>query len=500
MQQGETSLSKRYLFKLAANIVNGLVNAVTISIVPRALGSFDYGVFSYLQQFYLQLIGVLDSGSSMAFFTKLSADTKRGELIGFYLRFAFIILIVLVFFSFILAFSTIGDALVAGIPKDSVLWGMSLGFGVWLIQVLISIADANALTSKTEILKILHRLFLLLICAVLAISSRLSLPSFYFVQVMGLIVFGMAICWVLYRNGAISKQCVVGRINFSGIAREIFQFIAPLFVSTVVCGTIGLLDFWMIQKLCGARQVGYFGIAFQVACMCFIFTSAMTPVITREFSKLLAEKKLESVRTLFLRYLPMLYSTSAFLGVFIAFQAKKIVYLFAGEEFSEGWGSVACMAFYPIHQTYGQVCGALFYACGKTERYRNISIAGTLLGLVISLLMVFYFRFDALGLSIKMVVTQLLVVNWLLVFCCRDLNLPVITFIRHQVFSVAFFSVAAYFASMIRFQSDIIGLLVSALVYFVLCAAVVCGKATWIIGLTRAEVQENLGWFKKRYP
>ena len=54
-----------------------------------------------------------------------------------------------------------------------------------------------------------------------------------------------------------------------------------------------------------------------------------------------------------------------------------------GGNFFEGGGfSLMIMALYPIHQVYGQLCGAVLYSSGKTNIIRNISIPFQVLGLV----------------------------------------------------------------------------------------------------------------------
>jgi hypothetical protein len=71
----------------------------------------------------------------------------------------------------------------------------------------------------------------------------------------------------------------------------------------------------------------------QVAAMCFLFTSAMTPIITREFSKSYEEKDFENMRKLFYRYIPMLYSIAAFFSVFISLQSENVLLIFTDEKF-----------------------------------------------------------------------------------------------------------------------------------------------------------------------
>ena len=96
----ETSLKKRYSTKLFASIVSGLVNMAILAIVPKAIGPVAYGQFVYLQQFISKIINFLDAGSSIAYFTKLSAKPERIELISFYLIYSLIVFSVLLFLFF----------------------------------------------------------------------------------------------------------------------------------------------------------------------------------------------------------------------------------------------------------------------------------------------------------------------------------------------------------------------------------------------------------------
>lgn len=54
----EESLKKRYLIKLLSNLINGAINIIFIALIPKALGPVAYGQFSYLQQFFSQILGL----------------------------------------------------------------------------------------------------------------------------------------------------------------------------------------------------------------------------------------------------------------------------------------------------------------------------------------------------------------------------------------------------------------------------------------------------------
>lgn len=80
----EDSLNKRYIVKLASSVVSGIVNASILAMVPTALGPLAFGNFTYLTQFFTQVIAFLDAGTSTALFTRLSAKKNNQQLLVFY--------------------------------------------------------------------------------------------------------------------------------------------------------------------------------------------------------------------------------------------------------------------------------------------------------------------------------------------------------------------------------------------------------------------------------
>lgn len=80
----EDSLKKRYVFKLLTNLVGFFVSLFTQAMIPRGLGPKAYGDFSFLSNFFTQLVGFFDAGTSIAFYMKLSQRNKDIGIITFY--------------------------------------------------------------------------------------------------------------------------------------------------------------------------------------------------------------------------------------------------------------------------------------------------------------------------------------------------------------------------------------------------------------------------------
>jgi len=215
--------------------------------------------------------------------------------------------------------------------------------------------------------------------------------------------------------------------------------------------------------------MGYYGLAYSIAAMCFLFTSSMTPIITREFSKSYEQKDLEKMRKLFYKYIPMLYSIAAYFAIFISVQSENVLNIFTDEQFKEAYMVLVVMAFYPIHQTYGQLSGSIFYSTGQTKLMRNIALFTQPIGLIISFVLIYLLDLGAIGLAYKMVIGQLIGVNIQLYYNSKFLGLNMSHFLWHQFNSVVFFIVLAFLSTfLVSIESALAEFLVSGFVYTLL--------------------------------
>jgi O-antigen/teichoic acid export membrane protein len=185
-------------------------------------------------------------------------------------------------------------------------------------------------------------------------------------------------------------------------------------------------------------QQGFYGLSYQIGAICFLFTGAMTPLITREFSIAYAKQDLTQMAHLFRRFIPLLYGVAAFFSCFIAMQAENVAYIFGGSKFSDAAFAIAVMAFYPIHQTYGQLSGAVFYATGQTRLYRNTGLIFWIIGLPLTYFLLapadmMGLNAGSTGLAIKMVLIQFIGVNVNLYFISKFLKLSFWKYFMHQI-------------------------------------------------------------------
>lgn len=469
----ESSLKKRYLSKLIANAISGSLGLFIIALVPKALGPVFYGYFTYMQTFFISVFSFTDLGTSTAFFTKLSAKPDKYKIISFYGVISLsIFLLVFVSTSFLVMINKT-EYFLPQIPRNIVIFGMLFGFLSWFSQILIKISDAYALTISVESIKVIHKLISLALIYILVKQTDFNLDTYFFFHYFSIILFIFALSILFYKRGIFKKELLTLDFNFKTYFQEFRLYCTPLVVYTIFSSFVGMFDSWLLQKTAGSAHTGYYGIAFSMVSMSFLFSGAMTPLITREFSKAFEEQNLNKMKEIFSRYIPMLYSVAAFFAVFISFQGDLILNIFGGDEYKNAVPVLTILAFYPIHQTYGQLSGSIFYATEQTTLYKNIGIICHTIGLMLSLILVYAMKLNSMGLALKMVLGQIIGVNLQLYYNTKFLNLKISKFIWHQVYSIAAFSLANIVIRKFYFSDSVMAqLLVSGVVYILYSCAI----------------------------
>ena len=492
----ESSLKKRYGIKLFASIINALISAVIIAIIPKVLGPVSYGQFVYLQQFFMKAIGFLDMGSSIAFFTKLSARHNRKELITFYFLYSFVVLCLVVGFVYVSDVLGFINQIIPDIPIEYIYMGLVFGFFTWITQIFIKISDAYALTVSVELIKIGHKVVSLLLLLFFVYQLAFDLELFFYFHYIALISFLLIISWLFIKK-EIFKNILNSQFSILNLSKEFIIYCHPLLVYSIIGLFAGLFDIWLLQKVAGSEQMGFYGLAYSLAAMCFLFTSAMTPIITREFSKFYEQKDLKNMRKLFYKYIPMLYSIAAYFAVFISVQSENVLMIFTDEQFKGASLVLMIMSLYPIHQTYGQLSGSILYATGQTKLMRNMAIFTQPLGMLLAFIFIYLLDLEAMGLAWKMLLVQFIGVNIQLYFNAKLLDLDMKYFIWHQLYAVVFFLVLAMIPTLfISFDSVMIEFFVSGFVYsvFVIIFGYIFPQ---VFAINRDEIKTNFSRFKQ---
>ncbi|WP_186434390.1 lipopolysaccharide biosynthesis protein [Lutibacter sp. Hel_I_33_5] len=455
---------------------------VSTAIITRSLGPKAYGDFSFLNNFFIQLIPFFTFSTSIAFFTKLSQRNNEFGLVRFF-RIISIIAFILLFL--IIVFSQTFKLNNFLWPEQSIyLVYLAAIFAIltWIVSSLTQISDALGITVSTEIAKIIQRIIGLFLISFLYYLHLIDIFNFYYYNYFILLLLIIAFVYLINRpDFNFTSGWCMGKKEFKKYYNEFYIYSKPLFFYSLIGLIVGLFDRWLLQKFGGSIQQGFFELSLKIGAVCFIFTNASSQLITREFSIAFGENDLKEMKRLFRRYIPLLFSIASFLSCFIAVNASTVTNIFGGSQFASATVPIAIMAFYPIHQTYGQLSGAVFYASGDTKLYSKIGLIFMFVGLPISYFVIAPVNFlglnaGAIGLAIKFVVLQFIAVNVQLYFNSKLLKLNFIKYLFHQLVIITYLILLSLLSKillikLISYEVDgIIGFLCSGVVYSTMVA------------------------------
>lgn len=444
-------LGRQYAAKIAGNVVSLLAGLLLLSLIPRVLGPAAYGRYEFLTNFFQQVKGFLDMGTSTCFYTRLSQRQDDDGLVAFYRKLLMGISVLMIGGALLLAGTPLGNWLWAG--EGVLLVGLAActAAATWWLDTTRKMVDAWHLTVRGEMLYAVTRVVAVLILAVLIWWLGLRLEGYFIYQIATLVLSVAVLTHLLSKRPATARGKMATQ-PASGYIREFWDYSHPLVVYATVGVLAGLADRWILQTQAGAIEQGFFGLAYQVGAVCFLFTSAMTQLLTREFAVAWDQQDIERMRSMFRRIIPMLYAVAAYFSVFIACHAEDMLWLLGGQAWKEGALAMSIMVLYPMHQTYGQLSGSIYYATGQTRLYRNIGITGMLTGLPVMLWLVLPLEsgglgLGAAGLALKMVALQFLFVNVQLWFNTRLLSLSFWKLLAHQLVAPAAFLLCVFASS-----------------------------------------------------
>jgi O-antigen/teichoic acid export membrane protein len=445
-------LKKRYLAKLSANLIGVLIGLVSQAIIMRGLGPGVYGDFGFLSNFFTRVVGFFDMGTSVGFYTKLSQRQNDFGLISFYL--GFYTGLVSIFMLIFLVGIHVTKLHQIVLPQQKLFFiylAMIWAILSFIVQNLNRIADAYGVTVSTEIARIFQRMLGLLIIVILFFMNQLTLTHFFFYHYFLFAFLGLAVIWIAEHSGhSFIRSWKLTFAQIKAYVSEFYHYCHPLIISSFVVLIVGILDRWMLQEFGGSEQQGYFTFAYQIGAVYFLVSSAIIPLLLREFAISFEGQNLHKMAASFHRYILMFYFVTAYFACFGAVEADKVTLIMGGEKYSKAVLAVIIMSLFTMFQFLGQFNASVFYATGRTKLYRNIGIANNILGLPISYLLIapdtkLGLGMGATGLAIKMAILTIITVNIRLFFNTRFLDLKFRRYVAHQVLvSVCLLGIAVF--------------------------------------------------------
>lgn len=449
--QKTNSLSQRYFKKLTSNAISLVSGFVITSIVPKALGPLAYGQYSYIVDLFNQFFVFLESGSSNALYNKVSQKTENIKLIKKYLLFILLINLIILGSYLIASISGLSHYIFSDLTFNLIFLGFLMGSFSWLQTILVKILDGLGLTTEMEQLRIFTAFIKVVAIIGLFTLSLLDIYSFFVFQILSTLILNILFIYIIYKvyKNITNKEFTEEETkeNF----KYFWSYSHPLFLYTLIATLSLVADRWLIKTYSGLTEQGYFALASQIATVCFIFSSSMTPLFHREIAINWSEKNKERSILIIETAFSILYLIASYLGVFCAVNADSIVHLLAGPQFQGQTLAYALMFLFPIHQTYGQLVGGIYYATDNTKSYRNLGSIVIIIGIILSFIVLNPNIGPSLGfnggfesLAIKTVFIQFLSVNLMLFYALKSFELKIWRFLRSQFFIVVLAAMAAF--------------------------------------------------------
>ena len=421
-----STFSKNLTFKIIANSFNVVFNIMMTLLLPKSLGLALFGLFEYVVEVSTQLMTFLQFNVRNYFLDELS-KIRRKETFNWFICF--------LFFAFILCFIVVilGHEMYENKrieTTSNVVIGIivSISFSILLIASLRSVGDAIGKTKYTERYHAVYKFFLVFVIGVLyywGFATKLSVLVSYLLIGTGFSLYLIRKIWLFLAKESSEK---VKNPDFNrDKLKKIYKDTKPLFVYSFFTLIVEFADRSIIQFIGGNEQQAYFGIASRFSVIAFMLSSSINPLIFREFSRASVEKNTKKLASIISNFMILLFISSAVIGIFLAVNANDILNLFYGDLFAKATIVFALMCIYPLQQSFGQLLNMLFFSTENIRSYRNIAIASTVLGMLLTYFLLMPHSYGGLemsgtGLAIKRLITQFFGVTVSLFFFGRRLN------------------------------------------------------------------------------
>lgn len=464
------SIQKRYFVKIAVSISSGLIGLISLGIVPRALGPAQYGIFNFLNKTLSQYLLLLQFSSENAFMTKLSQRNLDKKLIGFY-SFLFILSSLVFFISIAIVLNL--DVSTTFFP-DQKWFNICLAAAhvilVLLVTRLILLADAYALIS-VELMRILQRSVYVLLLLLAFKGSLVDLQVVYVIHYISALIFIVSVVILLAQKKILSIAVfLITYDQFKTYLKEFYHYSIPLIHKVFFVFAAVYIEYWLLQRFGGSRQVGFFGFSQQfVTIISSVLIASVVPVIQREFARAHTGNNQEEIRSLFLGYVPKLYLLMSFICVFFAIEIEKIVLLFGGNEYRQSLLPGFILLLVASVNPVIVISNSLFLAVDQTKLIRNITIVKAIIGLAAAYFLIvpknlFGLNLGAVGLALKITIVQLFSMVTFLYFGAKQFQFNYLKIILQIFLGMVNFLGIAYLANAVfHFDKTTFGLIISFL-------------------------------------
>jgi O-antigen/teichoic acid export membrane protein len=441
------SLKKRYLYKLLSSLFGFLINIIFMGIIPKSLGVIDFGKFNFTTTQITKFYTLLDFKSSMYFFTKFSQTNEKNSLIKFYQYFFILICFVLtIFLSFLLLFDE-NRNIFPNISISIIILSLVYVILNSYQDFLINLMDGSGLSVQLEKSRLFLKIIAALFLAFLYLSNLLNIQTYFYYNFLNYTLLSLLLIFLINRSGINLKLVPLIKKKYLHFhIKHLLQYSSPLFLYLLFSLIQETFDRWLLQYYSGSIEQGYYSFSYYLNNLSLIFISAMFPLFTRELSIKAKNNDILGMSVIFRKYLPIFYSLTAIISSFIFFNSDVIINIFGGSKYIGAISSMKALTFFSAITVFSMLNGSVIYANGKTKIFLILSLILVPIGMLTSyfLLSNNMLNMGSTGLSIKIVVFELIPVLIILKINTKFLNLKYLNFIYFMIFPLLVFLFFSY--------------------------------------------------------
>ena len=485
-----SSISARFTASLLFNILRGVITLTISILLARFLGVDDYGRMAFLLASFVAFKSLIDMSSSAAFFTFLSKETRSKRFINIYWGWmAFQLL-----FSLVLVGLVLPDDFLANIWHNEgrllVILALIATFmqqSAW--QVASQMAEAQRKTIAMQKLNNLIVVSYLLFILLFYYFDELALPLIFIV---------VSIEWAI--GAYFAARMYQGNDNendsLSSVFQEFWKYCKPLIPYAWLCFLYEFLDRWMLQLWGGNEEQAYYAVAKNFVIIVLLATISILRIFWKEIAEAHHQGNMDKMQRLYQKTTRILYFIGAFIAGALIPWSAEILDITVGDEYIDGKITFMIMLVYPVHQSMGQIGGAVLFA---TEKIKLQTIIGSVF-MITSILVAYFvlapsdaaipgFNLASEGLAWKIVVLQFIQVNILTYVIARVFNWQYKWLYQIVVLGGAIF--IGYFTKFLIFEiftSVYASIAISSFLYFIMIIFLLYLYPAQILGITKQEL------------
>lgn len=483
-------------------MIRGGIAFLSGIFVARGLSPSGYGDLTFMLGSFVAVRSLLDMGTSSAFYTFLS---KRPRSYKFYLFYFFWLL-----FQFVATLSLVGfiipdemfEEIWVGHHRKTIALAFVASFvqqQLW--QMVGQIGESSRKTIQVQLLNIGVS------AAYFGVVSWLYVFGFITVErvlIVTVFIYGTAV--ILSYRFLVSNAlyAVHESLTFKEFLAEFWSYCKPMMGLSIAGFLYAFIDKWVLQKFGGSTQQGYFQIASQFAAISLLATISVLNIFWKEIAEATENKDFKRIKNLYLKINRGLVILSSVVAGLLMPWSKYITVFLLGQNYSEAWVVMTIMFLYPIHQSMGQIGGAMFMAGGHTRAYMVLSICIMVFTLPLSYLSVAPTQgvlipglgLGALGMASYMVCSSIISVNiqawvlakhyeWKFDWLYQVIGIPVMLLLGYVAQIIVKF---VWNKDMLGINDLIVPILCSS-IFYVVTVLIVLWFFPWFIGMNKEELK-----------